>query len=133
MALNHAKIGGKASSIVKTFARYRGHLGPSGPKLEKESKRPRELIFELFSQLRARRAQMTPVAGKCFPIKQGFDSKSTFFFSTRCSKVHGCGHGANKAPTLKHKVLKCTRNGVGVLTMLIRCSGMAFVCVCVCV
>ena len=91
---------------------YRGHLGPPGPKLEKESEnefpgplgsgaqkvetgvekesksivfqlfwhffdsvfdflgpgaeRPRKLIFRLFFQPWARRAQMTPVAGKRF-------------------------------------------------------------------
>ena len=95
--------------FAKTFARYRGHLGPPGPKLKKESEneflgplgpgaqkvengvekelkstvfqlfwlffdsvsnflgpgseRSRELIFRLFFQLWAQRAQMTPVAG----------------------------------------------------------------------
>ena len=33
-AASHQEMG---SSIAKTFACYRGHLGPSGPKLEKES------------------------------------------------------------------------------------------------
>ena len=119
--------------LAKSLARYRSHVGPSRPKLEKESENefsgplgrggpksrkrsrkrvkivekqsilalfrlrfglfaPRELIFRLFLQLWARRAQITPVASPRNPNREQQNSTRT----TSSTILRGLGNGTHK-------------------------------------